>query len=41
LPKKRKGKKVTKAYTHARRVAAAKKGLRTKRKRYGKDLKKG
>ena len=28
-------------YTHAERSKAAKKAARTKRKRYGKDLKKG
>ena len=29
------------AYTRARRKAAAKKALKTKRKRYGKNLRKG
>lgn len=31
----------TMAYTKAKRKAAAKKAVKTKRKRYGKDLKKG
>jgi len=29
------------AYTKAKRKAAAKKGIRTKRKRYGKNLRRG